>query len=372
LLCTSASAPKAWPLLAYRILYSGICRLWTLNVRAFLPKDNPHSFSIASYNYALLTKMLATSSQYGSIIRSSSLVSLFKSWIPRINWVNTTIIVSVPIISMIGMFTTELQRPTLYWSLAYYMFTGIGITAGYHRLWAHKSYDANFITRFVLMLAGSGALQGSIKWWCGGHRVHHRFTDTPKDPYNSHGGFWYAHVGWMLIKPDPANHAKSDIRDLNADPIIRFQHTYYLFVGPFMAFVFPTLVAGLGWGDWMGGQKNKQTNSCTAMQSSRQGSSSDSEHACGILLLGSAASKSECSLFFPFVYFSVFFFSVRLLLRWCLPSLLRSPLYLLRELRCALLRRAHVRRRPHAARPRGDCAADLRRGLPQLPPRIPQ
>ena len=228
-------------------------------MRAFLPKDNPHSFSIASYNYALLTKMLATSSQYGSIIRSSSLVSLFKSWIPRINWVNTTIIVSVPIISMIGMFTTELQRPTLYWSLAYYMFTGIGITAGYHRLWAHKSYDANFITRFVLMLAGSGALQGSIKWWCGGHRVHHRFTDTPKDPYNSHGGFWYAHVGWMLIKPDPANHAKSDIRDLNADPIIRFQHTYYLFVGPFMAFVFPTLVAGLGWGDWMGGQKNKQT-----------------------------------------------------------------------------------------------------------------
>jgi len=84
--------------------------------------------------------------------------------------------------------------------------------------------------------------------------VHHRYTDTPKDPYNAQGGFWYAHLGWMLLKPDPAHHAKSDISDLARDPLIRLQHKYYMFVGPFAAFVFPTLVAGLLWGDWMGGQ----------------------------------------------------------------------------------------------------------------------
>jgi len=131
--------------------------------------------------------------------------------------------------------------------------TGLGITAGYHRLWAHRAYSAHWITRYFLCLTGAGALEGSIKWWCGGHRVHHRYTDTPSDPYNANGGFWYAHIGWMLLKPDPVHSKKADIRDLNADPIIRWQHKYYLIIAPFMAFVFPTLVAGLGWGDWMGG-----------------------------------------------------------------------------------------------------------------------
>jgi len=241
------------PLLAYCAVYSGVCRLFTLNVRAFLPKDSPHATSIASYNYALFTALLAKSSEYGAAVRNSSLVSLIKAWYPRINWVNFVILTSVPVIALVGLFTTPLQRPTAIWALFYYFITGLGITAGYHRLFAHRAYEANWLARAALIFAGSGALEGSIKWWCGGHRVHHRYTDTPKDPYNSGGGFWYAHIGWMLIKPDPANHAKADIKDLDNDPLIRFQHKYYLYVGPFCALVFPTLVAGLGWGDWLGG-----------------------------------------------------------------------------------------------------------------------
>jgi stearoyl-CoA desaturase (delta-9 desaturase) len=180
-------------------------------------------------------------------------VHLVREWAPRIHWLNVFILTFVPLVAMVGLWTTPLQRPTLIWAILYYNFTGLGITAGYHRLFAHRAYQANSLTRFMMMLAGSGALEGSIKWWCGGHRVHHRYTDTNKDPYNAQGGFWYAHIGWMMIKPDPKNHAKADIRDLNADPIIRWQHQYYLFIGPFMAFVLPTLVAGLGWGDWVGG-----------------------------------------------------------------------------------------------------------------------
>lgn len=103
------------------------------------------------------------------------------------------------------------------------------------------------------MLGGTGALEGSIKWWCGGHRVHHRYTDTPRDPYNINGGFWYAHMGWMLVKQDPRYVVKSDIRDLKADPMINFQHTHYGWFGPLMAFVVPSLIAGLLWGDYRGG-----------------------------------------------------------------------------------------------------------------------
>jgi stearoyl-CoA desaturase (delta-9 desaturase) len=57
----------------------------------------------------------------------------------------------------------------------------------------------------------------------------------------------------MLIKPDPAHFVKADIRDLSSDALVRLQHRYYLLVGPLMAFVLPTLVCGLGWGDWLGG-----------------------------------------------------------------------------------------------------------------------
>lgn len=139
------------------------------------------------------------------------------------------------------------------WSIIYYYMTGLGITAGYHRLWAHRAYDATFPIRLVLMLWGAGAFEGSIRWWCRDHRIHHRYTDTPKDPYNAKRGFFYSHMGWMLFREPNKPLAKINIEDLDADPLIRFQHRYYLMVAPFMAFVFPMLVAGLLWGDWRGG-----------------------------------------------------------------------------------------------------------------------
>ena len=40
-------------------------------------------------------------------------------------------------------------------------------------------------------------------------------------------GFWYAHVGWMLVKQDPTKIGRADITDLNNEAFIRFQHKYY-------------------------------------------------------------------------------------------------------------------------------------------------
>jgi stearoyl-CoA desaturase (delta-9 desaturase) len=54
----------------------------------------------------------------------------------------------------------------------------LGITAGAHRLWAHRSYKASFPLRVVLMLANSIANQGSIWHWSRDHRVHHKHTEV--------------------------------------------------------------------------------------------------------------------------------------------------------------------------------------------------
>ena len=177
----------------------------------------------------------------------------FSNWHQHINWLNTTIIVGTPLIGIYGLLTTKLTTPTLIWAIIYYFLTGFGITVGYHRLWAHRSYTASLPLRVALAAFGGGAVEGSIRWWSRDHRAHHRYTDTAKDPYSVRKGLVYAHLGWMIIKQDPKKIGRTDISDLNADPLVRWQHKNYLLVVAFMGYLFPMIVAGLGWGDWRGG-----------------------------------------------------------------------------------------------------------------------
>jgi stearoyl-CoA desaturase (delta-9 desaturase) len=177
----------------------------------------------------------------------------FKNWYKCINWIQSSLLIITPILAVYGMLTTELQTKTLIWSIIYYYATGMGITAGYHRYWAHRSYQATLPLQIYLALVGAGAIQGSIKWWSRGHRAHHRWTDTDKDPYSAHRGFLFSHFGWMIVNRPKSRIGYADVDDLKADKLVMLQHNYYPYVALFMGFIFPTLVAGLGWGDWRGG-----------------------------------------------------------------------------------------------------------------------
>lgn len=170
----------------------------------------------------------------------------------EIQWISFSVIFGAPIIGFVGAYYTKLRWETLVWSVVYYFMTGLGITAGYHRLWAHRAYNASLPLQYLLALLGAGSVQGSIKWWSRGHRAHHRYTDTDLDPYNAHKGFWYSHIGWMLVKPR-RRPGVADVSDLSRNPVIRWQHKHYVQLMVFMAFVFPTLVAHFGWNDAKGG-----------------------------------------------------------------------------------------------------------------------
>ena len=64
---------------------------------------------------------------------------------------------------------------------------------------------------------------------------------------------WYSHFMWMVLKQNPKDRGRTDISDLNQDPIVVWQHNHY---GEFIlvfGMLFPMVVAGLGWGDWKGG-----------------------------------------------------------------------------------------------------------------------
>ena len=77
---------------------------------------------------------------------------------------------------------------------------GMGITIGYHRFFAHKSFKTYPIVEWFLMIFGAMALQNTILNWCSDHRRHHKKLDTKDDPYSITEGFLHAHVGWVVKK----------------------------------------------------------------------------------------------------------------------------------------------------------------------------
>ncbi len=111
-----------------------------------------------------------------------------------------------------------------------FFFTGMSITAGYHRLWSHKTYEANIVVRVILAIGGAMALQNSILHWSSDHRVHHRHVDdVDDDPYSAKRGLWFAHIGWMLREYQANRYSDyNNCRDLQKDPVVMWQHKYYL------------------------------------------------------------------------------------------------------------------------------------------------
>jgi stearoyl-CoA desaturase (delta-9 desaturase) len=97
-----------------------------------------------------------------------------------------------------------------------------GITAGYHRYFAHRSYKTSRAFQFVLAFLGCSALQKGPLWWVAHHRRHHRYSDTPEDPHSplAHG-VWWSHVGWILA-PDYAETNWQEVRDLSRYPELRW------------------------------------------------------------------------------------------------------------------------------------------------------
>ncbi|KAJ1984805.1 stearoyl-CoA 9-desaturase [Dimargaris verticillata] len=171
----------------------------------------------------------------------------------RLHWVHVILLTTTPFLALYGLLTTQWHHNTFYLFLITYLLTGFGITGGYHRLFSHRAYDAPWITRLYFAITGGAAVQGSILWWCRDHRVHHRYTDTEKDPYGAQNGFWYSHLIWMMFKKDRSKVGKADIADLKADPIVMWQHKYYPYIVLFFSVILPMGIAGLGWGDWRGG-----------------------------------------------------------------------------------------------------------------------
>lgn len=107
-----------------------------------------------------------------------------------------------------------------------YVVTGLGITVGYHRLLAHRSFDCLPWVKAGFLIAGGWALENSALKWAADHIRHHANCDQEADPYNAQRGFWYSHCGWLFVKDIHADDKYAS--RLRQDPIVMWQHHYYL------------------------------------------------------------------------------------------------------------------------------------------------
>ena len=166
---------------------------------------------------------------------------------PKIIWLNTLVFAITFIVAVLGLpvycYFYDYNLATIIMFLLATAFCGMSITAGYHRLWSHRAYETNIIIRFIFAVGGAFAIQNSALHWCSDHRVHHRHVDDNDiDPYSAKKGFWYSHIGWMLREYQAHRyHDYKNVKDLQRDPIVRWQHKYYLALVLITNFGFPLL-----------------------------------------------------------------------------------------------------------------------------------
>lgn len=134
----------------------------------------------------------------------------------------------------------------------YAVFGGLGITAGAHRLWSHRSYKAKLPLRIFLMLCNCVAVQNDLIEWCRDHRLHHKSSETDADPHNSNRGWFFAHIGWLLHRKHPKvlemGH-KLDLTDLYNDPVLVFQKQHYWSLALFFGFLLPMTACYIYFGE---------------------------------------------------------------------------------------------------------------------------
>ena len=172
-----------------------------------------------------------------------------------INWPATLVLTLTPLLALILIpwYSWNYDFSTAAWVSFFIIFplNGLSITAGYHRLWAHRAYEASWPVRFVLMIFGTMAVQNSILFWSAGHRNHHRFVDdVDLDPYSAKRGFWFSHMGWML-RDYPSGHLDyKNVPDLKKDKMVMFQHKHYTLLAVLTNFGIPLAIGYMSGDVW--------------------------------------------------------------------------------------------------------------------------
>ncbi|XP_072764154.1 acyl-CoA Delta-9 desaturase-like isoform X2 [Anoplolepis gracilipes] len=169
-------------------------------------------------------------------------------------WYAVLQIALLHVIGIYSIFTFNyLENPmTTLWIIGMYLISNFGASGGVHRFWSHKSYKAKLPLRILLLICFNASAQNAICKWVKNHRMHHKYCDTDADPHNTQRGFFFTHIGWLMMKEHPEFIKKSkqlDLFDVMSDPVVAFDEKYSLLLQLFFGFILPTALPVYLWNE---------------------------------------------------------------------------------------------------------------------------
>jgi stearoyl-CoA desaturase (delta-9 desaturase) len=178
------------------------------------------------------------------------------------DWINIAFLSLTPIIGVFGTLAYALTFGVRWWEpvlfLVFYALVGLSVTAGYHRLFAHKGYEAHPLIQGFFLFFGAMAFQNGVLQWASDHRVHHRYVDKDWDPYSIKRGGLFAHIFWLFYKRPP-HETFDNAPDLKKNPLVMLQYRAANYIGIIAGLGIPTLIGwafgrplgGLLWGGFL-------------------------------------------------------------------------------------------------------------------------
>ena len=125
-------------------------------------------------------------------------------------------------LSCLAVFWTGITKASIVICVALYLIRALGVTAGYHRYFSHRSFKTSRFFQFILAWIAQSSTQKSVLWWADHHRNHHKYSDTINDVHSPRqSGFWYAHVAWIFA-PHNDTRKYTMIGDFQKFPELRF------------------------------------------------------------------------------------------------------------------------------------------------------
>ncbi len=165
----------------------------------------------------------------------------------RVRWTNTAFLATINLTALVAaplyIWKYGLDTFQIILFVVGFIATGMSITLGYHRLFAHLSFKAKWPVKFATLVFGACAFENSAINWVSDHRRHHKHVDHDDDPYDITKGFLWAHIGWILFKLRPEAPV-DNVNDLWKDRMIVWQHKYSIPIAVIVGLLLP---AALGY-----------------------------------------------------------------------------------------------------------------------------
>src|SRR5262245_41931161 len=188
---------------------------------------------------------------------------MMRASVRRLQWLIAFGVVVIPFLGVIAA-SVIFRNRGIGWVevtslVVMYLVCMLGITVGFHRHFAHRSFSTSPMMRLALGICGSMAAQGPLLFWVSTHRRHHKYSDEPGDPHspNMHGdglggmiaGLWHSHIGWMFTveQTDLTEFARDVLQDR---AMFMIHRTYLWWVAA--GLVLPAAICGLVTMSWTG------------------------------------------------------------------------------------------------------------------------